>query len=159
MKKFSKITNSTVSKEPIIKIEEDLNSKIKKNLLSIMNKTLRIQSYGSVDSRFLSGSVIVEGKELLAEAIIEFFNDISNNKSITLLESLKSEIKDWEAIDSKIAEITENQNNYLYTFKVKKLIERYKSDTELLKLILSEKMKYSSQEYKNIIISELKNIN
>ncbi len=159
MKKFSKLNNIKIPSESLVNLEESLESKIKKSLLSIMDRTLKIQSYGAVDNRFLSGSVKVDGKELLAEAIIDFFNDISNSKDIQLLESLKKEVKDWKAIDNKIEELKSNKKDYLNAFKIHRLIERYSSDKDLLKLVIKEKLKKSSDDYKSIIISELKKYN
>jgi hypothetical protein len=160
MKKFSKINNIKVINEPIENIEESLESKLKKTLISIMDKTLKIQSYGSVDNRFLSGSVKVDGKELLAEAIIDFFNDLSNNKDVTVLENLKNKVKDWETIDKEIEFIKAKKQNYLNRFKITKILERYKYDKDLLTIILKNKINISTDtDFKNHIIEELKKNN
>lgn len=156
MKKFSKINNIKISDEPIELSEETLESKIKKSLLSIMERILKVQSTGSVDNRFLAGNIKVDGKELLAEAIIDFFDNLSNNKEINILEALKGEVKDWETIDKKINEIKNSKKNYLNKFKLNNLLERYKSDKDLLKLIINEKIKVSSSEYKKLIYMTMK---
>lgn len=158
MKKFSKITDYKISSEPKKqKVEESIEDIIKRNLLSLMDRNLRVQSYGSVDNRYLSGSVKVEGKELLAEAILDLFTELSSSKEIKALESLKSNIKDWNIIDEKIDQIKNHKSNYKQRYKLKKIVERYKDDENLLIKVLKEKIEKSSK--KEILINEINNLN
>lgn len=131
MKKFSNITNQKVGEEKIEKVDksEDI---LKVKIISLIDNFLRIQSYGPVDNRFLSGSVKIEGKEVLAEAIIDLFEDTSNEDTKKVLESLKSKIKDWREIDSKIDSISENKVDISNKLKMGKLLERYDGDSLLL---------------------------
>ena len=131
MKKFSNITNQKVGEEKIEKVDksEDI---LKVKIISLIDNFLRIQSYGPVDNRFLSGSVKIEGKEVLAEAIIDLFEDTSNEDTKKVLESLKSKIKDWREIDSKIDSISEKKVDISNKLKMGKLLERYDGDSLLL---------------------------
>jgi hypothetical protein len=156
MKKFSKITDYKITSKPKKeKIEESIEDIIKSKLLSLMDRNLRIQSYGSVDNRYLSGSVKVEGKELLAESIMDLIAELSSNKEIKTLESLKSNIKEWYIIDEKIDEIKKNKSNYKQRFKLNNIIKRYKYNDELLVDFLKEKINKSNK--KDDLINEIKN--
>lgn len=156
MKKFSKISNYKLAEIPKVeKKEESLDDKIKNNLLYLMDRNLKVQSYGSVDNRFLSGSVKVDGKELLAEAIIDLFTELSSSKEIKALESLKSDIKDWNIIDNKIDEIKNQKSDYKFRFRLNNIIERYKGDDELLIKVLKEKVSKSSN--RNKFVNEINN--
>ena len=158
MKKFSNITNFKINSKPNIeKNEVSIEEGIKRSLLSLMDRNLKIQSYGSVDNRFLSGSVTVEGKELLAEAIIDLFTELSSSKEIKALESLKSDIKDWNIIDEKIDQIKKYKSNYKKRFNLNKIVERYKNNEELLIKVVREKIEKSLN--KEDLIMELNNIN
>jgi hypothetical protein len=157
MKKFSKITDYKVSSEPKKeKLKESNEDIIKRSLLSLMDRNLKVQSHGSVDNRFLSGSVKVEGKELLAEAIIDLFTELSSSKEIKALESLKNDIKDWNIIDDKIDEIKKYKSNYKQRYKLKKIVERYKEDEKLLIKVLKEKIEKST--IKEELINEINNL-
>jgi hypothetical protein len=138
MKKFSKITNQSIGKEPKVdvKIESDI---LKKEMLELMDKYLRIQSYGSVDNRFLSGSVKINGKEMLAEALLDIISNKSKKDQVSILESLKSKNKDWQSIDNEIKSIKDKNKSYLSN-KFSKVIERYKDDINTLKMVLEKKL-------------------
>jgi len=60
MKKFSNITNFKINSKPNIeKNEVSIEEGIKRSLLSLMDRNLKIQSYGSVDNRFSIYRVIL----------------------------------------------------------------------------------------------------
>jgi hypothetical protein len=139
MKKFSKITNQSVGKEPKVDIKIEESDIIKREMLNLMDKYLRIQSYGSVDNRFLSGSVKINGKEILAEAILDIISNKSKRDQVSILESLKVRVKDWESIDNEINSIKSEKNVHLSN-KFSKIIERYKDDINTLKMVLEKKL-------------------
>jgi hypothetical protein len=123
-----------------------------------MDKLLRIRSYGSVDNRFLSGSVKIEGKEMLAEAIIDFLSELSNKEQSKILEGLKSEIKDWDVIDKKIELLNKKEPSIENKSKFKSFLERWGSDEETLIMLAelnSEKIKNNEtiKDYLSIIES------
>jgi hypothetical protein len=137
MKKFSKITGQVINEEP--KKETSINEKelTKSKIVNLMDRLLRIRSYGSVDNRFLSGSVKIEGKEMLAEAIIDFLSELSNKEQSKILEGLKSEIKDWDVIDKKIELLNKKEPSIENKSKFKSFLERWGSDEETL-IMLAE---------------------
>lgn len=139
MKKFSKITNQRVSLEPKVenKVDESLLLKIK--MVNLMDKLLKIQSYGSVDNRFLSGSVKIKGKEMLAEALLDLLSEKSIDEQTKVLENLKSKIRDWETIDNEIESIKKSDISINNKSKFLKILEKY-NDEETLLLFLESKI-------------------
>lgn len=132
MKKFSKINNLKVNELPKVEVGINESDVIKNQLLSLMDKFLKIQSYGSVDNRFLSGSVKIQGKELLSEAILDLLINKTSKDKIKLLESLKADIKDWEVLDNKIDGLIKREVNINNRNKFKKMIESYDADSLLI---------------------------
>lgn len=129
MRKFSKLTNQKISEEPKIEKKIDESDVFKYKMIDLMNRFLKIQSYGPVDNRFLSGSVKIEGKEILAEALLDLFTDNSSKEQKKILESLKSDIKDWNVIDNKIDNLSKNDIDITNKLKFSKMIERYKDES------------------------------
>jgi hypothetical protein len=129
MRKFSKLTNQKINEEPKLDRKIDESEVFKYEMIDLMNRFLKVQSYGSVDNRFLSGSVKIEGKEILAEALLGLFKDVSNKDQKRVLESLKSDIKDWELIDNKIKNISKPSINIINKLKFSKMLERYEDDS------------------------------
>lgn len=132
MKKFSKITNQKINEEPKVDKKIDEAEEFKFKMLDLMEKFLRVQSYGPVDNRYLAGKVKIEGKEVLAEALLDLFSDSSNKKQKAILESLKSEIKDWNVIDDKIDSISKDDISLTNKLKFQRMLERYDDESVLL---------------------------
>lgn len=132
MKKFSKITNQKINEEPKVDKKIDEAEEFKFKMLDLMEKFLRVQSYGPVDNRYLAGKVKIEGKEVLAEALLDLFSDSSNKKQKAILESLKSDIKDWNVIDSKIDSISKHDISLTNKLKFQRMLERYDEESILL---------------------------
>jgi len=132
MKKFSKITNQKINEEPKVDKKIDEAEEFKFKMLDLMEKFLRVQSYGPVDNRYLAGKVKIEGKEVLAEALLDLFSDSSNKKQKAILESLKSDIKDWNVIDSKIDSISKDDISLTNKLKFQRMLERYDDESILL---------------------------
>ena len=146
MKKFSKITGQLINEKP--KVESEINEKelTKLKIVNLMDRLLRIRAYGPVDNRFLTGSVKIEGKEMLAEAIIDFLSDMSNKEQSEILESLKSEIRDWDIIDKKIDDLNKERPSIDNQRKLKSFIERWGSDEETLYMLADYKSQKMSKE-------------
>lgn len=171
MKKFSKISKTSVNQEPKVDTKISESDIFKAEIVKLTNKLLKIQSYGAVDNRFLSGSVKIEGKEMLAEAILDLLQDKNKKEQTKILENLKSKVKDWEAIDKTIEEInkTPNFNNKV---KFNKILEKYKDDSLVIYMeSIKDKLNEDTindyiillnesdvkTEYKNKIINLIKN--
>lgn len=141
MKKFSSITHQKVADEPKIEVKIDEASLFKAKVINLLEQFLSIQMYGPVDRYFQQGTVSIQGKELFAEALLNFIDESSVNKQTKLLESLKAISKDWESIDSKIDEINSNKTDFKTNHKVNQLLEKYGSDEEMLISVIEEKAK------------------
>ena len=139
MKKFSKSINQKINEEPKKEYKIDEVAEFKQQLLSLMERFLKVQSYGPVDDRYLNGSVTIEGKEMLAEALLELLTDKANNKQTAVLESLKSEISNWEVIDRKIDSINESKPVLENKIKFDKFLNKYSSDEESMLMVSESK--------------------
>lgn len=140
MKKFSNITGQKVAEEPKFEPKQ-LNEEelFKSKLIDLMDNILSVRTYGPVDRYERAGLIKIAGKEMLVEAILDLLTEKSNKEQVRLLESLKSEIKDWKVIDDKIENIfltripkLSNRN------KINSLLESY--DEMSLVDIISEKI-------------------
>lgn len=149
MKKFSNISGQKITEEPkpeVKKInEQDL---IKHKILELMEQFLVIRSYGPVDRHQRAGLIQIAGKEVFLEAIVNLFNTKSLKEQTKLLESLKSEITNWELLDNKVNEFSnkmsyyENNNKILIQKQnVLKLYNKYKDDSDFLLKMVDESCK------------------
>jgi hypothetical protein len=149
MKKFSNISGQKITEEPkpeVKKInEQDL---IKHKILELMEQFLVIRSYGPVDRHQRAGLIQIAGKEVFLEAIMNLFNTKSLKEQTKLLESLKSEITNWELLDNKVNEFSnkmtyyENSNQILIQKQnVLKLYNKYKDDSDFLLKMVDESCK------------------
>lgn len=135
MKKFSKITNQKINEEPKQEVKKiDEADAIKYRMIDLMDKFLSIQTYGPVDKYQRAGLIKIMGKEMLAEAISDMLVDISTKDKTKLLESLKSEIKDWEVIDNKIESLEEKRPSLNNRNKIKSLLEMYSDEALLIEV-------------------------
>jgi hypothetical protein len=138
MKKFSKISNNKVGEEPKSENKIDESSILKIKMINLMDKLLKIQSYGSVDNRFLSGSVKIQGKEILAEALLDLLSEKSIEDQTKVLEGLKNKIRDWETIDGEIESIKKSNVSLNNKIKFSKILEKYQDEETLLVFLESK---------------------
>lgn len=137
MKKFSKSINQKVNDEPKVEVKKVNEEEIfKSKVLNLMDDFLRIQTYGPVDRYLRAGSIKITGKELFLEALMTLMSDKSNKESKAILESLKSEIRDWTAIDNKIDELVDNKidskiDEIKHTKKLISIYEKWGADKQL----------------------------
>jgi len=150
MKKFSKLTNQTVTEQkPVERKLTDVDI-MRVKISNLMENYLRVQMYGPVDRHQRAGLVKVAGKELFLEALLSMLEEYSTGKNIKLLESMKSETSDWKLLDDKI----ENLTLQLESIKDGKLI----SHKEKLKSILTKNQdKFVILEQVNNSISKISN--
>ena len=144
MKKFSNITNQTIGQEPKVdttKIDETKVFKVR--VMNLMEQFLSIQTYGPVDRYLRAGSITIKGKELFAEALLSLLDEKTIKEQTKLLESLKSEVRDWETIDNKIEDLSSKMigDKFKTTYKVSQLLEKYGDDEEMLIAVVEEKSK------------------
>ena len=130
MKKFTKISNTSVGEEKVEKVVND--NTLKFEILSLMDNFLEIKTYGNVSPVYMVPTKI-EGKELFVEALIDFLQEKIEDKSIKVLESLKHEIKDWKSIDEKIESILEEREKNILKNNIINTIDKYSDNKDLLK--------------------------
>lgn len=137
MKKFSKITNQKINEEP--KVEKTINEAdiLKSKVMNLMDNLLTIRTHGPISRYYDAGSVKIAGKEMLAEAILDMLTEKSTDDKTKLLESLKSQIKDWEVIDNQIEYLNSgNKPSLSSKNKFSQLLEMYSEDEELFTEVL-----------------------
>jgi DNA helicase IV len=137
MKKFSSISGQKINEEPKVEVNKELNELmvLKAGIIKLMDNLLTIQTYGSTRRDIIQANIKITGKEMFAEALIDFLSDKSLNDQIKALESLKSESKDWQSIDNKVSELHNEisekltlSDNVNQVKKIKTFIETYGSD-------------------------------
>lgn len=137
MKKFSSISGEKVNSEPKIGVnKEELEFlALKASVIKLMDSYLSIRSYGSARAELLNNGVKITGKEMFAEALIDFLSDKTLKDQIKAVESLKSENKDWESIDNKVNNLYGEVNNISIlrentkqVKKIKNFLETYSED-------------------------------
>jgi len=147
MKKFSNISNAQVGKEPEVKIDENQQKieNFKHSILKLMDDFLSIRSHGSARPEIMIHTHIV-GKEMFVEALQDFLTQQENKQIINILESLKSDIKDWKLIDEKISEISSQKRDLTEERKISQILEKWGSDNDNLTVFV--------KEYRNKLNSE-----
>jgi hypothetical protein len=139
MKKFSKITGEKISDTPIVKEDpkkiEEANEMlaIRATIYRMVDTYLKVQLNGPLN---WPGSITIEGKDGLTDALTNFVAGSRSKDQIKLLESLKGYSNDWEAIDRSIDDLklktNENLNQNLNKDKIKTLFKNYEADEETL---------------------------
>lgn len=146
MKKFSNISNVKVSEEPKVEVKQ-LNEEemFKAKVMNLMEQLLSIRTYGPVDRYLRAGNIKVAGKEMFLEALMDLLKDKSSKEEKRILESLKSTLSDWEAIDSKIDEVNqkiaegqEKDKMIPHRNKLKSLYNNYGQDEEMFMNMVQE---------------------
>lgn len=132
MKKFSNITGQKVSEEPKSEVKQ-LNEEelFKSKLMGLMDQILSVRTHGPIDRYQRAGLIKISGKEMLVEAILDLLSEKTIKEQTKILEGLKSEVKDWEAIDAKIESLKKEKTLLTNRNKFKSLLESY-TDSELL---------------------------
>ena len=148
MKKFSNITGTKVSQEP--KIETKINEEdiFKGKVNSLLDDFLTIRTYGPIQRYFNASTIKISGKELFLEALMDLLKDKDLTQETKILESLKSSLKDWEAIDTKIEEankkieeIKSKDKMTPHRNKLNTLFNSYGTDEEMLMNMVEESCK------------------
>ena len=139
MKKFSNITGIKVGEEPKIEVKLNDGDLFRAKVMNLMEQLLSIRTYGPIDRYLRAGSIKISGKELLAEAIIGLMSEKSLKEQTKLLESLKANVNDWEAIDSRINEVNnkivegeEKSKTLTHRNKLVSMFNNYNGDEEMV---------------------------
>lgn len=165
MKKFSNITNSKVGEEPKVEVKK-LNEEemFKSKVLNLMDQFLSIQTYGPVDRYLRAGNIKISGKETFLEALMSLMDDKSNKNTKAVLESLKADVRDWEAIDNKIEEVdskieenSKSNEEIKHRDKVLSIYSKYGSDKNLCLSMFEkhiDKITDGESAYMKYVVSE-----
>lgn len=159
MKKFSKITGEKVSEKPIEKQKNEADT-IKYSIMGLMDNYLGVKFYGPVTRYQVAGTAKVSGKEMFLGALLDLLEEYSSKEKVKILESLKSDISDWELIDNKVSELKNHINKISesklvnHREKIRSLYNRYKSDEKML----MEQVDKSISKIKNGETAYLKSI-
>jgi hypothetical protein len=129
MKKFSNITGQKVNEEPKVEIKIDETETFKMKVLNLMDQYLTVTTFGPVDRYLRAGNIKISGRELLAEALIDLLNSGKEEEQIKVLESLKSEIRDWQVIDEKIQSIKKEKTLISNRNKFNSMLNKYDSES------------------------------
>jgi hypothetical protein len=151
MRKFTKISNTSVGEEKIEKVNND--NTLRFEILSLMDNFLEIKTYGNVSPVYITPTKI-EGKELFIEALMGFLQEKIEDKSLKILESLKNEIKDWKSIDEKIDDIKNEREKNIHKKNIIKTIDKYTDNKDLLKTYVLTKQGNINEKI-NLIIELL----
>jgi hypothetical protein len=105
MKKFSTIAKVEVGQEPkpIKEVQETTDSDTLRFAISNMiDEFLTIGFDGPYTTEYFQQTSKIEGREIFIEALLNALKDKDIQKEIKVLESLKSSVRDHQAIDEKI---------------------------------------------------------
>lgn len=145
MQKFSNITGQNIPQEPIVEIskEEKEYKEMKMGILALMDNFLTIRSNGTPRQELVENNIKIDGKEMFAEALIDLIKGESKKENIKVLESLKSETKDWLVLENKIdqlhreIEFIKKEETKLRKKNIKLFLETY-SDDESFDMMLEK---------------------
>jgi hypothetical protein len=131
IKKFSNISGVKVNPEPTIEpSKENGLDGIKSAINKLMDDFLSIRSYGSV-SPVWRVPIKIAGKEMFIDALIDLISDKSLMDQLTLLESLKTQSRDWVLIDEKIDNISNTMNESIISKKLESHVSKIEKMLEL----------------------------
>ena len=164
MKKFSSISGQKVNLEPKVQITKEENEvlALKAGIMKLMDNLLSIQTYGSTRRDIVQNNIKITGKEMFAEALIDFLSDKSLNDQIKALESLRYTNRDWQSIDnnisvlySEINEKTTLSKNINQISKIKTFLETYGDDEMFDSLLESytKRVKSGKEAYLRSVIA------
>lgn len=147
MRKFSNISGEKITEEPKIEVkqlnEEDL---FKSKLMNLMDQILSIRTYGPVDRHQRAGLIKIAGKEMLVEAILDLLTEKSIKEQTKILETLKSDVRDWKAIDAKINSLQKEIVSLSNKRKFKSLLENYTNEDLLVKVVENDIEKITKEK-------------
>lgn len=141
MKKFSKITGETITEQKPVERKATESDLIKAGIMKLMDNYLSVRFYGPVTRYQVAGTAKVVGKEMFLGALIDMLEEFSIKEKVKLLESMKSEMTDWELLDNKIDQLNEHLSEISesklvpHKEKIKSLCERWSNESELIEQV------------------------
>lgn len=108
MKKFSNISGSPVGQEPKItqQVKENDGDVLRFAISMMIDEYLTIAFDGPYTTEYFQQTSKIEGREIFIEALLNVLKEKDIQKEIKVLESLKDTIRDHQAIDEKIDNLT-----------------------------------------------------
>lgn len=165
MKKFTNISGYKVGEEPKVEVKLNEEELFKAKIMNLMEQFLIIRTYGPVDRYQRAGTIKIEGKSLFLEALMDMMSDKTIKEQTKLLESLKSSVRDWEVLDTKIDEFNykivesrEKKKTLIHRNRLSTMYNNYKEDEEMLLQIVeksSNKITSADTAYLRAITAEL----
>jgi hypothetical protein len=147
IKKFINMTGQKVNEEPKVEVKQLNEEEIfKVKLMNLMDQFLSVRSYGPVDRHQRAGLIKIAGKEMLVEAILDILSEETTKEKTKVLEGLKSEVGDWEAIDAKIESLNKEKVSLSNKNKFKGLLENYTEDDLLIKVVENDIEKITKEK-------------
>jgi hypothetical protein len=136
MKKFSDKNNIKIDKKDEPKKDTSKVEISKEGLGNIIeqliDRYLGVKFYGPISRFHTADTLYISGKEEFKYAVNELINKLTNDNTIKLLESMKSDVKDWQVLDKKIDMIKEQSLGITSEkIKIKKLYDLNKDDLDL----------------------------
>ncbi len=105
MKKFSIISGSKVGQIPegqeFNGVQNNVDS-LRENIDILIDEYLKIGFYGPYTTEHFQQTSKIEGREVFIDALLGLLKEKEIKEQIKVLESLKTDIRDWKAIDEKI---------------------------------------------------------
>ena len=156
MKKFSKITGEKIGQEPKSGEVKKLNEEeaFRGRVMTLLNDLIRVTTYGPIGRYQSAGSMKITGKEVFLEALMDLLSSDKLKEEIKLLESLKSEIGDWQAIDVKIDEklsqleaITHESKLESHKSRLEFLYNTYAEEELVMQVVENSLTKITDPEY------------
>lgn len=163
------MSGQKVNEEPKVQITKEENEllALKSGIMKLMDNLLSIQTYGSTRRDIIQNNIKITGKEMFAEALIDFLSDKSLNDQIKALESLKSTNRDWQSIDNHVNdlynEISEKatlSKNVNQVNKIKTFLETYGDDERFDSLLetYTKRVKSGKEAYlRSVMASKMAN--
>jgi len=163
------MSGQKVNEEPKVQITKEENEifALKAGIMKLMDNLLSIQTYGSTRRDIIQNNIKITGKEMFAEALIDFLSDKSLNDQIKALESLRSTNRDWQSIDNNVNELYNEINekaalskNVNQISKIKTFLETYGDDEKFEVLLESytKRVKNGKEAYlRSVIASKMAN--
>jgi len=163
MDKFSKVVGQKIGIEPKMRKSKEASriEIFKAHVNSLLDDFITIRYYGSARRDILLDTSKITGKEQFIDALLDFLINFNLDEKIKLLESLKSESRDWKVIDKKISDLEDsiselnmlNKNDRIVN-KFKVLLDTYGKDDRFE--IILEKMVSGVNNYEDAkIFSEI----
>lgn len=157
MEKFSSGKQPKNNKQKETKKQEGTSDEaMYVKIYNLMDTFLRVKSMGSVDNRYLNGSVIIDGKADFIHAVLDVLKEEKIKESKAILENLKSSNSDWLSIDNYINHVLSKHDTGYIRENIEDYMRRYDEDTFIR--IMENKIQNMDVDIKNKYIHVVNNM-